>query len=228
MKYDSRSKVVGYLGNCERARGNILIATYDGPGMTPPKTNKGSSSKTAPDTSTAKVSTPPAFDPPASPKTRLTFLEMSRVAMHCGASALMIVNVEDSLAPDFIYGPFLSEEEKEKEKEKKSNVDVNVNVNEDFNVDIPVVMISLTSGNILTTSGDDGTGANTANTVDPDPTGGLSSMPSRVRLYAGGDRPFFEDVSIDGPMVYLIHNLLDGGDGAVNSGGKGGGWGKGQ
>ena len=39
-------------------------------------------------------------------------------------------------------------------------------------------------------------------------------MPDRVRIYSGGDRPFFEDVSAGGPMVYLIHNLMSG-DGEV-------------
>jgi hypothetical protein len=33
-------------------------------------------------------------------------------------------------------------------------------------------------------------------------------MPERVRLYSGGDRPFFEDVEPASPTLYLIHNLL--------------------
>jgi hypothetical protein len=35
-----------------------------------------------------------------------------------------------------------------------------------------------------------------------------NGMPKRIRLYAGGDRPFFEDVEPVGPTLYLIHNLL--------------------
>lgn len=31
---------------------------------------------------------------------------------------------------------------------------------------------------------------------------------SRIRLYAGGDRPFFEDVEAAEPTIYIIHNLL--------------------
>lgn len=31
---------------------------------------------------------------------------------------------------------------------------------------------------------------------------------SRIRLYAGGDRPFFEDVEAAEPTIYVIHNLL--------------------
>lgn len=30
----------------------------------------------------------------------------------------------------------------------------------------------------------------------------------RIRLYAGGDRPFFEDVEAASPTIYVIHNLL--------------------
>lgn len=30
----------------------------------------------------------------------------------------------------------------------------------------------------------------------------------RIRLYAGGDRPFFEDVEASEPTIYIIHNLL--------------------
>jgi len=35
-----------------------------------------------------------------------------------------------------------------------------------------------------------------------------NGMPNRIRLYAGGDRPFFEDVETHNPTLYLIHNLL--------------------
>jgi hypothetical protein len=35
-----------------------------------------------------------------------------------------------------------------------------------------------------------------------------NGMPDRIRLYAGGDRPFFEDVETQHPTLYLIHNLL--------------------
>lgn len=36
----------------------------------------------------------------------------------------------------------------------------------------------------------------------------LTSFLRRIRLYAGGDRPFFEDASSSKPSLYLIHNLL--------------------
>ena len=72
---------------------------------------------------------------------------------------------------------------------------------EDSNqVDIPVVMISLNSANVLTTA-----------TVTPEMTSEEivnHGMPERVRLYAGGDRPFFEDIDPVDPTLYLIHNLL--------------------
>lgn len=35
-----------------------------------------------------------------------------------------------------------------------------------------------------------------------------NSMPERIRMYAAGDRPFFEDCSSTQPGLYLIHNLL--------------------
>jgi hypothetical protein len=40
-----------------------------------------------------------------------------------------------------------------------------------------------------------------------------------IRLYAGGDRPFFEDMEASEPTVYLIHNLLTAAECAVLMGG---------
>eukprot|EP00934_Nitzschia_sp_Nitz4_P004777 Nitzschia sp. Nitz4//scaffold78_size91513//86552//89147//NITZ4_004943-RA/size91513-processed-gene-0.78-mRNA-1//1//CDS//3329558172//4767//frame0 len=57
-------------------------------------------------------------------------------------------------------------------------------------IDIPVAMISLKSANMMSTAIDG------------------SAFPERVRLYAGGDRPFYEDISEQKPTVYLIHNTL--------------------
>eukprot|EP00550_Attheya_septentrionalis_P002762 CAMPEP_0198291306 /NCGR_PEP_ID=MMETSP1449-20131203/8876_1 /TAXON_ID=420275 /ORGANISM="Attheya septentrionalis, Strain CCMP2084" /LENGTH=508 /DNA_ID=CAMNT_0043989923 /DNA_START=118 /DNA_END=1644 /DNA_ORIENTATION=- len=59
-------------------------------------------------------------------------------------------------------------------------------------IDFPVVMVSYSSAGTLTSGGDESS----------------HGMPDRVRLYAGGDRPFFEDVVSQNPTVYLIHNLL--------------------
>lgn len=36
----------------------------------------------------------------------------------------------------------------------------------------------------------------------------IISVYFRIRLYAGGDRPFFEDVEAAEPTIYVIHNLL--------------------
>ena len=61
-------------------------------------------------------------------------------------------------------------------------------------------MISLNSANVLTSA-----------TVTPDMKQEdivNSGMPDRVRLYAGGDRPFFEDVEPVDPTLYLIHNIM--------------------
>ena len=61
-------------------------------------------------------------------------------------------------------------------------------------------MISLASGNILTS-------ATVKEGMDPEDVEN-NGMPDRVRLYAADDRPFFEDISSDKPVAYLIHNLL--------------------
>jgi hypothetical protein len=61
-------------------------------------------------------------------------------------------------------------------------------------------MISLNSANVLTSA-----------TVEPHMEKEdviNNGMPDRIRLYAGGDRPFFEDVETQHPTLYLIHNLL--------------------
>jgi hypothetical protein len=61
-------------------------------------------------------------------------------------------------------------------------------------------MISLNSANVLTTA---------TVTSDMDASQIVNhGMPERVRLYSGGDRPFFEDVEPANPTLYLIHNLL--------------------
>jgi hypothetical protein len=111
----------------------------------------------------------------------LTGVEMARVAKLSGAAALLVVNIEEK-RPDDIYR--LAVEEGESADD----------------IDIPVVMVSLNSANVLTTA-----------TVTPEMQAAdivNHGMPERVRLYAGGDRPFFEDVEPVKPTLYLIHNLL--------------------
>jgi len=68
------------------------------------------------------------------------------------------------------------------------------------NIDIPVIMVSLGSGNLITTATVE-EGMDEKDIVN-------DGMPDRIRLYAAGDRPFFEDVSHEKPVLYLIHNLL--------------------
>jgi len=63
-------------------------------------------------------------------------------------------------------------------------------------IDIPVIMVSLNSGNLLTSAGGNGSKQSEFN------------MPERIRLYSAYDRPFFEDVSHEHPFVYLVHSLL--------------------
>ena len=109
-------------------------------------------------------------------------LQMAKIAKASGAAALMIVNIDEK-RPDDIYRLKVRSDEDGAEE-----------------IDIPVVMISMNSANVLTSA-----------TV----TQGMAQediinhgMPERLRLYAGGDRPFFEDVEPASPTLYLIHNLL--------------------
>jgi len=104
-----------------------------------------------------------------------TPVDLASKAAKCEAAALVVVYVFEENQPEYIF-PMKTKEGEEEAAGK---------------IDFPVIMISLTSGNMLASAGPDG-----------------ASMPERVRMYAGGDRPYFEDVSVDSPMVYLIHNLL--------------------
>lgn len=116
---------------------------------------------------------------------------MATIAKNSGAVALMVVNVLEVDNPDFIYSMQCESDEECAWAEE--------------NIDIPVIMISLSSGNILTTANSSGSTSQPSGAQDAEPQ---LSMPERVRLYAGGDRPFYEDVQNEQPAVYLIHNLL--------------------
>ena len=124
----------------------------------------------------------------------LSGVEMAKIAKLSGAAALLVVNMDNS-RPDDIHR--LSVEDGE-----QTTAD---------DIDIPVVMISLNSANVLTTA------TVTQDMKQEDIVN--HGMPERVRLYAGGDRPFFEDVEPVNPTLYLIHNLLtsDEADGLVKS-----------
>ena len=116
----------------------------------------------------------------------LSGVAMARIAKMSGAAALMIVNT-DRDAGDYIFSV---DAETEEEAEYARD-----------NIDIPVFMVSLQAGNVITT-------ALATDDMDPDVVNGGGALPDRVRLYAGGDRPFFEDVVSGDPLVYLIHNML--------------------
>ena len=112
---------------------------------------------------------------------KLSGATMAKIAVNSGAAALLVVNMDED-HPDDIYRLTNGDDEGGTE------------------VDIPICMISLNSANVLTTA-----------TVTPDMTQAdivNNGMPDRVRLYAGGDRPFFEDVEPVDPTLYLIHNLM--------------------
>lgn len=114
-------------------------------------------------------------------------VEMALVAKNSGATALIVVNT-DPEDPDFIYSLKVESGEEE--------------IVEESSIDIPIVMISLSSGNVLTS-------VNVELDEDGEPVGEQHfGMPEIIRLYAGAGRPFFEDVSNDGPVLYLIHHLL--------------------
>jgi PA domain len=114
----------------------------------------------------------------------LTGVQMAKIAQASGAAALLVVNSNGERQDD-IYRLRADEGEGAED------------------IDIPVVMISLNSANMLATA-----------LLDPDDPSSQTDrltnryMPDRVRLYAGDDRPFFEDVEAASPTVYLIHDLL--------------------
>eukprot|EP00977_Amphora_coffeiformis_P011215 scaffold2688_cov157-Amphora_coffeaeformis.AAC.7 len=113
----------------------------------------------------------------------LTGVQLAKVAQESGAAAVLVVNF-DSARPDDIFR-LPADEQGAKE------------------IEIPVVMISLNSANLLASATYD-------NTSRRSPPSRLTNkyLPERVRLYAGDDRPFFEDVESSRPTVYLIHDLL--------------------
>eukprot|EP00584_Thalassiosira_punctigera_P020251 CAMPEP_0172550238 /NCGR_PEP_ID=MMETSP1067-20121228/27283_1 /TAXON_ID=265564 ORGANISM="Thalassiosira punctigera, Strain Tpunct2005C2" /NCGR_SAMPLE_ID=MMETSP1067 /ASSEMBLY_ACC=CAM_ASM_000444 /LENGTH=523 /DNA_ID=CAMNT_0013337753 /DNA_START=33 /DNA_END=1604 /DNA_ORIENTATION=- len=116
----------------------------------------------------------------------LSGVAMAKIAKESGAAALMVVNTDQN-AGDYIYSL-----EPETDEEAAYAED---------NIDIPVIMVSLQAGNVITTAmADDDTPAEVVNSG--------RALPDRVRLYAGGDRPFFEDAVSKSPVVYLIHNML--------------------
>ena len=122
-------------------------------------------------------------------------VEMAMVAKNSGAAALIVVNTDHD-NPDFIYSMSATNESDENNDEIKSYAD---------SIDIPIVMISLSSGNVLTsaTSEFDENGVPIDNNIN-------YGMPETIRLYAGAGRPFFEDISSEYPILYLIHHLLEG------------------
>eukprot|EP00551_Chaetoceros_affinis_P012011 CAMPEP_0203682094 /NCGR_PEP_ID=MMETSP0090-20130426/44691_1 /ASSEMBLY_ACC=CAM_ASM_001088 /TAXON_ID=426623 /ORGANISM="Chaetoceros affinis, Strain CCMP159" /LENGTH=594 /DNA_ID=CAMNT_0050550867 /DNA_START=241 /DNA_END=2025 /DNA_ORIENTATION=+ len=110
---------------------------------------------------------------------------MARIAKESGAAALMVVNV-DQETPDLIYSLSIENSDEQVYAENE--------------IDFPVVMVSLASGNLITTATVE-EGMEEEDIVN-------NGMPERIRLYAAGDRPFFEDVSSQSPVLYLIHNLM--------------------
>jgi len=118
---------------------------------------------------------------------KLSGITMAKIAINSGAAALLVVNMDEE-HPDDIYRLDTGLED-----DDDDDTDIP-------DIDIPICMISLNSANVLTTA-----------TVTPDmkPADIVNNgMPDRVRLYAGGDRPFFEDVEPVDPTLYLIHNLM--------------------
>ena len=118
----------------------------------------------------------------------LSGVAMARIAKISGAAALMVVNTDQD-AGDYIFSL-----EPESDEEAKYAAE---------HIDIPVIMVSLQAGNVITT-------ALATDDMDPAIVNSGGALPDRVRLYAGGDRPFFEDAVSRAPVVYLIHNMLTG------------------
>lgn len=118
-------------------------------------------------------------------KSDMSPVAMARVAKESGAAALMIVNVDEK-NPDAIYS-----------LEAETNDEIKY---AEEHIDIPVFMVSLASGNLITTA------TYQEGMAEEDIVN--NGMPDRVRLYGAGDRPFFEDAVSQNPVLYLIHNLL--------------------
>eukprot|EP00579_Thalassiosira_antarctica_P006028 CAMPEP_0201883034 /NCGR_PEP_ID=MMETSP0902-20130614/15106_1 /ASSEMBLY_ACC=CAM_ASM_000551 /TAXON_ID=420261 /ORGANISM="Thalassiosira antarctica, Strain CCMP982" /LENGTH=503 /DNA_ID=CAMNT_0048411737 /DNA_START=44 /DNA_END=1555 /DNA_ORIENTATION=+ len=116
----------------------------------------------------------------------LSGVAMARIAKESGAAALMVVNTDEH-AGDYIFS--LEPENAEEAEYAEANID------------IPVIMVSLQAGNVITT-------AMATDDTAPEIVNKGGALPDRVRLYAGGDRPFFEDAVSKSPVVYLIHNML--------------------
>ena len=116
----------------------------------------------------------------------LSGVAMARLAKISGAAALMVVNTDQD-AGDYIYS---LEAETDEEREYAEE-----------HIDIPIIMVSLQAGNVITT-------ALATDDMDPKIVNAGGALPDRIRLYAGGDRPFFEDAVSKTPVVYLIHNML--------------------
>ena len=120
---------------------------------------------------------------------------LARVAKESNAAALMIVNVNPE-HPDTIYSMQPQTEAEALYAQE--------------HIDIPVIMVSLASGNLITTAASPSNHNNDDDQQqqqeEEEPT---FALPERVRLYAAGDRPYFEDVISQHPVLYLIHHLLD-------------------
>jgi len=115
----------------------------------------------------------------------LSGVTMARIAKESGAVALMVVNVDDENRDSI----FSLEPENDQEREYAEE-----------HIDIPIIMISLSSGHLITTATVE-EGMKEEDIVN-------DGMPDRIRLYATEDRQFFEDVSNQNPVLYIIHNLL--------------------
>ena len=111
-----------------------------------------------------------------------SFSSLARRAMECEAAAAVVVMVPQTESDD--YSDIVGTTDQIFAMDGGPDEDVS-------DIDIPCIMVSLTSGNMLLTASDD-----------------RQHLPDRVRLYAGGDRPFFEDMSHSKPQTYLIHNLI--------------------
>ena len=147
-------------------------------------------------------------------------VEMALMAQESGAAALLVVNVDDPHRPDDIYR-LPPSRSKLVYKDHLANLGSDNAEDDDMDfwqlheepdpradqVDIPVVMISLNSAQLLATALLDPELPNAAELAR---RAGFTAqyMPERVRLYAGDDRPFFEDVEAAHPTIYLIHDLL--------------------
>ena len=108
-----------------------------------------------------------------------SFRKKLATAEAAGAAALIVVN-NDRRSPDRVFAMSLDADD-----EIDSVEDGQPDVDADLQIRTPSLMVSYAAGQQLREHG-----------------------PRRMRIFAGGDRPFIESVTDAAPLLYLVHNAI--------------------